>query len=186
MRLNKNSFTSRLYKWFYGVREYQGLPNNLCPYFWKVVLMYLTIIPYVLISIPVVIYDLFDKEYENGDRKVGERLGISAGVYIALFVVAALISAIAAIFLNVEKDTLFEFLVVGGCLFWAGLIVIGVIEGIKYLSEYSTTNESFYDPQQERWVTKKTKVNLTTEFIKAKYNKYCPKIDWVGDNESGD
>lgn len=186
MRLNKNSFTSRLYKWFYGVREYQGLPNNLCPYFWKVVLMYLTIIPYVLISIPVVVYDLFDKQYENGDRKVGERLGISAGVYIALFVVAALISAIAAIFLNVEKGSLFEFLVVGGCLFWAGLIIIGVIEGIKYLRDYSTTNESFYDHQQERWVTKKTKVNLTTEFIKAKYNKYCPKIDWVGDNESGD
>ena len=186
MRLNKNSFTSRLYKWFYGVREYQGLPNNLCPYFWKVVLMYLTIIPYTLISIPVVVYDLFDKEYENGDRKVGERLGISAGVYIALFVLTTLISAILALFIKVEKDTLFEFLVVGGCLFWAGLIVIGVIEGVKYLREYSTTNESFYDPQQERWVTKKTKVNLTTEFIKAKYNKYCPKIDWVGDNESGD
>jgi hypothetical protein len=186
MKLNKNSFTSRLYKWFYGVSEWKGLPNNLCPYFWKVVLMYLTIIPYALISIPVVVYDLFDKQYENGDRKVGERLGISAGVYIGLFVVAALISAIAAIFLKVDKGSLFEFLVVGGCLFWAGLIIIGVIEGIKYLREYSTTNESFYDHQQERWVTKKTKVNMTSEFIKAKYNKYCPKIDWVGDNESGD
>ena len=186
MKLNKNSFTSKLYKWFYGVREYQGLPNNLCPYFWKVVLMYLTIIPYTLISIPVVVYDLFDKQYTNGDRKTGERLGISVGVYIALFVLAALISAIAALFLNVEKNSLFEFLVVGGCLFWAGLTIIGVIEGVKYLREYSTTNESFYDPQQERWVTKKTKVNMTSEFIKAKYNKYCPKIDWVGDNESGD
>lgn len=148
--------------------------------------MYLTIIPYTLFSIPVVVYDLFDKQYDNGDRKTGERLGVSVGVYIALFVLAALISAIAAIFLKVDKGSLFEFLVVGGCLFWAGLTVIGVIEGVKYLREYSTTNESFYDHQQERWVTKKTKVNMTTEFIKAKYNKYCPKIDWVGDNESGD
>ena len=167
MRLNKNSFTSRLYKWFYGVREYQGLPNNLCPYFWKVVLMYLTIIPYTLISIPVVVYDLFDKQYENGDRKVGERLGISVGVYIGLFVLAALISAIAAIFLNVEKNSLFEFLVVGGCLFWAGLIVIGVIEGVKHLREYSTRDESYFDEQQDKWVVKKAKVNMTTEFIKA-------------------
>lgn len=185
MKLNKNSFTSKLYKWFYGVGEYQGLPNNLCPYFWKVVLMYLTIIPYVLISIPVVVYDLFDKGYENGDRKVGERLGISVGVYIGLFVLAALISAIAAIFLKVDKGSLFEFLVVGGCLIWAGLIIIGVIEGVKYLREYSTTNESYYDENQHKWVTKKTKVNMTTEFIKAKYNKYCPKIDWVGnDNDT--
>ena len=178
MKLNKNSFTSKLYKWFYAVSEYQGLPNNLCPYFWKVVLMYLTIIPYTLISIPVVVYDLFDKQYDNGDRKVGERLGISVGVYIGLFVLAALISAIAAIFLKVDKGSLFEFLVVGGCLFWAGLTVIGVIEGVKYLREYSTTNESYYDENQHKWVTKKTKVNMTTEFIKAKYNKYCPKIDW--------
>jgi hypothetical protein len=147
--------------------------------------MYLTFIPYVLFSIPVVVYDLFDKNYSNGDRKTGERLGISVGVYIGLFVLAALISAIAAIFLKVDKGSLFEFLVVGGCLFWAGLTVIGVIEGVKYLREYSTTNESFYDSQQDRWVTKKTKVNMTTEFIKAKYNKYCPKIDWVeNDNDT--
>lgn len=184
MKLNKNSFTSKLYKWFYGVSEYQGLPNNLCPYFWKVVLMYLTIIPYVLISIPVVVYDLFDKQYENGDRKVGERLGISVGVYIGLFVLATLISAILALFIKVEKDTLFEFLVVGGCLFWTGLIVIGVIEGVKHLREYSTRDESYFDEQQDKWVVKKAKVNMTTEFIKAKYNKYCPKIDWVGDNDN--
>jgi hypothetical protein len=185
MRLNKNSVSSRLYKWFYGVSEYQGLPNNLCPYFWKVVLMYLTIIPYTLISIPVVVYDLFDKQYENGDRKTGERLGISVGVYIALFILATLISAILALFIKVEKNTLFEFLVVGGCLFWTGLIVIGVIEGVKHLREYSTTDKSYYSETEKKWIYEKTKVNLTTEFIKAKYNKYCPKIDWVS-NESKD
>jgi hypothetical protein len=185
MRLNKNSVSSRLYKWFYGVSEYQGLPNNLCPYFWKVVLMYLTIIPYTIISSPVVVYDLFDKNYSNGDRKTGERLGISVGVYIALFILATLISAILALFIKVEKNTLFEFLVVGGCLFWTGLIVIGVIEGVKHLREYSTTDKSYYSETEKKWIYEKTKVNLTTEFIKAKYNKYCPKIDWVS-NESKD
>jgi hypothetical protein len=106
MKLNKNSVSSRLYKWFYGVSEYQGLPNNLCPYFWKVVLMYLTIIPYTLISIPVVVYDMFDKQYENGERKTGERLGISVGIYIGLFILTTLISAILALFIKVEKNTL--------------------------------------------------------------------------------
>jgi hypothetical protein len=133
----------------------------------------------------VVVYDLFDKNYSNGDRKTGERLGVSVGIYIALFILATLISAIVALFIKVESGSWFEFLVVGGCLFWTGLIVIGVIEGIKYLREYSTTNESYFDRQQDRWVTKKTKVNLTTEFIKAKYNKYCPKIDWVGNDSKG-
>jgi hypothetical protein len=126
----------------------------------------------------VVVYDLFDKNYSNGDRKTGERLGISVGVYIALFAITALISAIVALFIKVDKGSWFEFLVVGGCLFWAALIVIGVIEGVKHLREYTTTNDSYYDEQQDKWVVKKTKVNMTAEFIKAKYNKYCPKIDW--------
>tara|TARA_R110000868_G_C10910514_1_gene764929 strand:+ start:830 stop:1384 length:555 start_codon:yes stop_codon:yes gene_type:complete len=182
MRLNKNSVSSRLYKWFYGVSEYQGLPNNLCPYFWKVVLMYLTIVPYTLFSIPVVVYDLFDKQYENGDRKTGERLGNSVGIYIGLFVVAGLISAILALFIKFEPKSLFECLVIGGCMFWFGLLVFGVIEGAKHLREWSTRDYGYYDETQEKWITKKAKVNMTTEFIKAKYNKYCPKIDWVGNN----
>jgi hypothetical protein len=100
------------------------------------------------------------------------------GIYIGLFILTTLISAILALFIKVEKNTLFEFLVVGGCLFWTGLIVIGVIEGVKHLREYSTRDESYFDEQQDKWVVKKAKVNMTTEFIKAKYNKYCPKIDW--------
>jgi len=56
--------------------------------------------------------------------------------------------------------------------------VIGIIEGVKHLREYSTTNKSYYSEEENKWVYKKTKVNMTAEFIKAKYNKYCPKIDW--------
>jgi hypothetical protein len=185
MKLNQNSVSVKLYKWFYGVSEYQGLPNNLCPFFWRVVLMYLTIIPYTLFAIPVVVYDLFDKQYENGERSTGARLGNSVGIYIGLFVVVSLISAILALFIKIESKSLFEFLVIGGCLFWFGLLVLGIIKGFEYVREYSTTDKSYYSETEKKWVYEKTKVNLTTEFIKAKYNKYCPKIDWVGnDNDS--
>jgi hypothetical protein len=68
---------------------------------------------------------------------------------------------------------------------WVGAIIVGIIQGVKYLREYSTTDKSYYSETENKWVYKKTTVNLTTEFIKAKYNKYCPKIDWVG-NESKD
>jgi hypothetical protein len=185
MKLNKNSFTSKLYKWFYAVSEYQGLPNNLCPFFWRVVLMYLTIIPYTLISVPVVVYDLFDKRYENGDRGTGERLGISVGVYIGGLILTALITAIVGFFTPIETKSFWEFCQILGCMVWAGLIVVGIIEGIKYLREYSTTDKSYYSETENKWVYEKTKVNLTTEFIKAKYNKYCPKIDWVGNDTRG-
>jgi hypothetical protein len=185
MKLNKNSVTSRLYKWFYGVSEYKGLPNNLCPYFWKVVLMYITIIPYTLFSIPVVVYDLFDKQYENGDRSTGQRLGVSFGVYFGLLLLTGVITSIAGLFVKIEPKSFWEFCQFLGCMIWAIAIIVGTIEGVKYLREWSTRDDGYYDTTQDKWITKKTKVNMTAEFIKAKYNKYCPKIDWVG-NERED
>ena len=178
MRLNKNSVSSRLYKWFYAVSEYQGLPDNLCPFFWKLVLMYVTIIPYTLFSIPVVVYDLFDKRYDNGDRKTGERLGISFGVYFALWLLVGVITTIVGLFVKIEPKSFWEFTQLLGYLVWFIAIIIGVVEGFKYLRDYSTQDEGYWDHTQDKWVVKKAKINLTTEFIKAKYNKYCPKIDW--------
>jgi hypothetical protein len=182
MRLNKNSVTSRLYKWFYGVSKYEGLPNNLCPYFWKVVLMYITIIPYTLFSIPVVIYDLFDKQYVNGDRTTGNRLGVSFGVYFGLFILVGVITSIVGFFVKIEPKSFWEFCQLLGFMVWAVLIVIGVIEGFKYLRDYTTTDDSYYSETENKWITKKAKVNMTTEFIKAKYHKYCPKIEWFGND----
>jgi hypothetical protein len=179
MKLNKNSVSSRLYKWFYGVSEYQGLPNNLCPYFWKLVLMYLTIIPYTLFSIPVVVYDMFDKRYDNGDRSTGARLGVSCGVYFGLLLFTSLITTIVGLFTHIEPKSFWEFCQLTGCMVWSGLIIIGIIRGVNYLREWSTSDEDYYSETENKWITKKAKVNLTTEFIKAKYNKYCPKIDWV-------
>ena len=177
MELNKNSISSKLYRWFYGTN---GLPNNLCPYFWKVVLMYLTIIPYILISIPVVVYDMFDKQYENTDRSTGGRLGVSIGVYAGVLILISLITSVVGLFTHIEPKSFWEFSQFLGWLLWLGLIVAGVLHGITYLREYTTTDKSYYSETEKKWIYKKTKVNLTTEFIKAKYNKYCPKIDWVG------
>jgi hypothetical protein len=182
MKLNKNSVSAKLYKWFYGVGGWEGLPNNLCPYFWKVVLMYITIIPYVLFSIPVVVYDLFDKQYENGDRKTGERLGIATGVYIGILLVISLITAIVGLFTPIETKSFWEFCQILGCMLWVAAIILGIIQGVKYLSEYTTTDKYTWDETQKDYTIKKTKVNLTTEFIKAKYHKYCPKIDWDGND----
>jgi hypothetical protein len=130
----------------------------------------------------VIVYDLFDKRYENGDRATGERLGISCGVYIGALILTALITAIVGFFTPIETKSFWEFCRILGCMMWVGVIIIGVIQGVKYLREYSTTDKSYYDETENKWVYKKTTVNLTTEFIKAKYNKYCPKIDWVGND----
>jgi hypothetical protein len=61
MEINTNSVWTKLWQWFYGVRT-EDLPNNLCPYFWKMLLMILTIIPYTLFCLPLIIYDLLDNK----------------------------------------------------------------------------------------------------------------------------
>lgn len=184
MEINTNSVWTKLWQWFYGVRT-EDLPNNLCPYFWKMLLMILTILPYTLFCLPLIVYDLFDKSYETGDRKTGERLGISFGFYVGIVIVAALIMAIVGLFVTFEPKSFLQHLMIGGSIFWVFLIGIGLIEGIKYLREYTTSNDSYYDNELNDWVVKKTKFNMTTEFIKAKYHKYCPKIDWVNNDTKG-
>jgi hypothetical protein len=126
----------------------------------------------------VVVYDMFDKGYDNGDRKTGERLGISFGVYFALWLLVAVITTIVGLFVKIEPKSFWEFTQLLGYLIWFIAIIVGAVEGFKYLREYSTTDKGYWDYTQDKWVVKKAKVNLTTEFIKAKYNKYCPKIDW--------
>ncbi len=70
------------------------------------------------------------------------------------------------------------FMVTLGVMIWAAAIVIGVIEGVKELKEWNCKIE--YDENGWRiWgEPKEQKTYLVVEFVKAKYNKYCPKIDW--------
>lgn len=140
MKLNSNSLSSKLYRWFYGTND---LPNNFCPYFWKLLLAWVTLIPYALFCTPVIIYELIDKHnnrYEYSDNSVGERLGYSIGIYFLL-------------------------------------ILIGLIRLVEYIRERNKQRKIKYDENGRR-IREEPKPNLFIEFIKAKYNKHCPRIDW--------
>jgi hypothetical protein len=74
MELNLNSLTAKLYRWFYNQYE---MPNSLCPYFWKMIIMYVFIIPYSIISLPQIIFELITKE-----RSEAPRIAIGGILYI--------------------------------------------------------------------------------------------------------
>lgn len=174
---SRNGLNALAYRWFYGLEEYE-LPNNLCPYFWKTVFMYIVIVPYTLFTIPVIILELFSKGYKNGDRSCGDRIGLSIGVYIAGFVVISLLSAIGLFFFNYTKNSFWEVSSVIGILFWALGIGIGGWELFKFLGNKAVENKNYYDHEKNEYVTIKSKPTLVAEFVKAKYNKWCPRIDW--------
>lgn len=177
MKLNSNSLSSKLYRWFYGTND---LPNNFCPYFWKLLLAWITLIPYVLFCIPVIIYEMRDKYkgiYEYSDNSVGKRLGYSIGIYFLLFVGWCLLSVFSLLFTTVEEETFLEFCVILGTLFWFVFILIGSIELVKHIREKNKQRKIKYDENGRR-IWEEPKPNLFVEFIKAKYNKHCPRIDW--------
>jgi hypothetical protein len=177
MKYNANSLNSKLYRWFYAQSK-NALPSNLCPYFWKLVMAWVVLIPYALFCAPsIILNEAFSKGYRNGQVKTGERMFHSVVVYLLIFVLLAMGAAVATLFTTLYKGTFFGEIWFGGVVFWILLIGFGIIEGIKALIEYIKDSRKVYDEDGYRVYPDK-KPNLLIEFFKAKYNKYCPKIEW--------
>jgi hypothetical protein len=76
----------------------------------------------------------------------------------------------------------------GSIAFWFCIIVVALYAGIRHLfirikeggKLYDERGRRYYgyDSEGHRIYYKEKKPNILAEFIKAKYNKYCPKIDW--------
>jgi len=177
MTLNSNSTSTKLYKWFYGTND---LPTNLCPYFWKLVLAWLVLVPYSLVCLPMIVLELTDKGYKYSDTSTGKRIGMSVIAYFILFVISSMISLICAFFVLPEKGSFYMAMVSIGTMTWVIAIVIGVVEGYKAFKDWNYRRKIKYDENGYRiWnEPKQEKTYLVVEFAKAKYNKYCPKIDW--------
>jgi hypothetical protein len=139
------------------------------------------LIPYSLVCAPVIIVELIDKDYRYNDNSTGKRIGFSVLIYFMLFCISSMLSVIGLLFITPEKDTFYMFMVTLGIMIWAAAIVIGVIEGVKALKEWNYNRKINYDESGRRiWgEPKEQKTYLVVEFVKAKYNKYCPKIDWT-------
>ena len=182
MTLNTNSLNAKLYCWFYGKTAYH-LPNNLCPYFWKLILAWLLLVPYALFcTLYILTNEIFNPKYENGDHKTGERFGISLllnGIIIMLFL---MINVVVWFFVDYTPKSIFSELLGPGAMLWVVAIGFGIYYGIKALHEYIKEKRIPRDENGYRIYPeyKEKKPNLIVEFAKAKYGKYCPKIDWNG------
>lgn len=178
MKLKSNSISSKLYRWFYATEH---LPTNLCPYFWKLVLAWLVLIPYSLVCLPMVIMELTDKTYKYDDNSTGKRIGMSTLIYFMIFLLSSMISLICAFFISPEKDSFYYFMTSIGIMVWVVAIVLGITEGCKVVRDWNYRRKIKYDENGYRiWnKPKEEKTYLVVEFAKAKYNKYCPKIDWI-------
>jgi len=173
MKLNINSTSAQLYRWFYATPT---MPQSLCPYFWKLVIMWLLILPYSIISLPIILMDLKDPEY----RTMGERVGMGFILWFCLGMLGSILFSISLFWYIFPQNTLGWNLQITGIILLAVAIVVGSTFGILLLIEKYKKSKIKYDEDGYRiWHDPKEKESsIIVEFIKASYNKYCPKIDW--------
>lgn len=181
MNLNFNSLSARLYRWFYNK---EVMPDNLCPYFWKLVLMWLLILPYVGLTLPVQITTKFRQ------KSISETIA-----YTTIFTIITFLSGVILILpiymIIGSGNRMIDTFLPGSLIAWGAILSFGLVSFIAYLVEkykerkngnkmYDEYGEVFYgyDSSGFRIYYPTKKPNILFEFVKAKYNKYCPKITW--------
>lgn len=172
MKLKFNSPIAKLYRWYYIKEE---MPESLCPYFWKLVLMWVLIVPYIIFSLPMIIFKKSDSVDSCIDRCTS---GVLLWVFI-FFTLDAIFSI--SVFWHLYPDgTLLGVLQTLGLVFLVVYIVVIIACFIFYIIE-----KHDYSYKKPPVKTKKEKrPSIIVEFIKAKYNKYCPRIEWDKPNQN--
>lgn len=182
MKLNIDSVSARLYRWFYATFE---MPQSLCPYFWKLAIMWTFIVPYSALSLPVIISDRITSEPY---RKAGERFFFGLFLWVLLFLAFLILFPITYFFWGwFPKDSLLKAWQLCGILLEFIAVVVSFVFGIIYLISLARERKR-QSQRQMIWDAegnyipnpnyRPKKPNIIIEFTKATYNRYCPKIDW--------
>lgn len=189
MELKKNSITTKLYLWFYN-KTANDLPESLCPYFWQLVIMWIFIMPLAISQIPYFIMrtnkitkNIFGYQYHHLGR-----IAVSMVTLIAIFTIICIVYSIFTLLIYGLLNDLFQFL---GIFFLIITLICTMIFGCMYLydkikernsiiyQKYIWTDDAgFIENPKYVGYDKIKKQNIIKEFLKAKYNKYCPRITW--------
>lgn len=151
------------YVWLWNYTYSERLPDNLCPFFWKLVIAILLFIPNVILRLPITIINLFSKDKIDDDKV---RTGMGIIVYIIIiassFIIACIYSWLLWLFNAYSYDSTTA--TFGGLFLLAGLTLLIA----HYWKEYNTGNKVVYS----------LKNNIVVNYTNAWYYKHCPKINW--------
>jgi uncharacterized Tic20 family protein len=175
--LKRNGISATIYRWFYGLELYE-LPKNLCPYFWKSVLMYLIIIPYIVLCLPICIWEIFDKSYKHGDRVCGERIAYSILFYIGCIMLIALLSSVGWLFVNYTIGSFFYVMGQAGITFWILGLGFGIWRLVRYIKNKAFKSKHIWNEEKGEYVNYTPTMAIIIEMITATYHKYCPELKW--------
>jgi hypothetical protein len=177
MQLRTNGPVVSAYRWLYGINRYK-LGNNFCPIFWMMVLGAVLIIPYAIFCIPAILLEVFDKNYENGDRSFGERLGISVFSYLGLFALFAISEFALSLlgYMEFGKDA-----TVAGAIMTTGLaIIVAVVYARKYINyRRDKADKIKWEKIENGEIIPDSIGTVIANTWSSFYDKHCPRITWI-------
>lgn len=166
MDLDYNSTTAKIYRWFYGTEK---MPKSGCTYWRKAIFAYLLLIPTVCFCLPVLFFEKRNN-FEDNNPYIWKYV-LSCVFYFCLYCLFSIGYAIYCFYnhTHLVKDSWEHatcalgayWIVVGGA--------VGVVCSISYLTKKIIGRKK----------DKETKPNIIIEFVKTKYNKICPTLNWI-------
>jgi hypothetical protein len=181
MKLNYNSTSSKLYRWFYDTHR---MPETLCPYFWKLVFAWTLTIILSPLLLPTLILRKVTNDSDE-EATFGPYVAIGIFIYGLIFFIISIGFFISAYWITYYQGSIGFDLYVAGIIVTvigsAALISWGANE-LKKLIRDRKYKQTVWSDELDMDIPnphyREPKPNIIIEFIKAKYNKYCPKIDW--------
>tara|TARA_R110000823_G_scaffold301535_8_gene422560 strand:- start:263 stop:796 length:534 start_codon:yes stop_codon:yes gene_type:complete len=174
MIFRENSFLARLWQWFY---RNDSLPATLCPYFWSLLWAVIAApfkivfnIPFwTVFESPSIYFNLLNTS-EREDENVQSLVG-----WVIFVIGLCMLSTLSILFNGFPHiDGAWYPFVVVGLGVATGLLLFGIGYGI-YILRKDINNH--LDVERREGHT--PAIDIITGFAHAKYNKYCPKINWT-------
>lgn len=165
MKLYLNSPTARLYRWYYVKEE---MPQSLCPYFWKLLLMWVFFIPCVIFSLPRMLF-----EKSSPVARFYERWLCGLFIWAILISILSSLFSISVFWYIYPKDTALYNVQICGMIFLIVYVILFVIFLVGKIKDSTKHKRNI------KFKIKEKRPSIVKEFIKAKYNKYCPRIEWA-------
>lgn len=179
MKLSTKSWHAKLFDLTYPT----VLPKNLCPYFWKIVLACIIFIPMAAWFTPLYLFKrvdkLFNKEVDFSISSDGFCSVLFAAAFAINVAVFLLFGMAAMWFFPIDFNKEANWVQVVGIIGWTITILVGSGIGFAMIKEKIEERK-----ERRGGATKEPSPNILVEFIKAKYNKYCPQIDWESRTEA--
>lgn len=174
MRLNHDSITAKIYRWFYGLYSSDNLTDDGCEYFKKLALALVLFIPLALVTLPITLMAFIKPETIKPTTRIGYMVFLS----LVLFCLFAMGCTVAWFFVTFDNKSLISRMAPGGALLWIVVIGVALWHGIEAFIEHIKESRIERDENGRRIYGRPKQDNLLVAFYKAKKEKYCPKLEW--------